>query len=122
MSSFQGRDASRNVGGQRVSNLFSLLCLHHIILSQLSHVICPLYFSIINTTDAYINSWGQMFQGGYISQTGVQVHEMGHNLNLAHSGSQGISWSGGSVGSGGYTDHTCMMGKYETILAKFCSL
>jgi hypothetical protein len=71
---------------------------------------------------AYINSWGQMFQGGYISQTGVQTHEMGHNLNLAHSGSQGISWSGGSVGSGGYTDHTCSMGNplYSDDVGKMC--
>ena len=28
-----------------------------------------------------------MYQGNYISYPGVLIHEMGHNLNLAHSGS-----------------------------------
>eukprot|EP00579_Thalassiosira_antarctica_P009866 CAMPEP_0201916614 /NCGR_PEP_ID=MMETSP0903-20130614/6206_1 /ASSEMBLY_ACC=CAM_ASM_000552 /TAXON_ID=420261 /ORGANISM="Thalassiosira antarctica, Strain CCMP982" /LENGTH=1007 /DNA_ID=CAMNT_0048452479 /DNA_START=32 /DNA_END=3051 /DNA_ORIENTATION=+ len=59
---------------------------------------------------ASVNSWGQMYKGNYISYPGVQVHEMGHALNLAHSGSNGISWSGGYVSVGGYTDHTGMMG------------
>lgn len=49
---------------------------------------------------AYINSWNQVYQGNYYSYAGVQVHEYGHNLGLAHSGIQG---------SGTYTDHTCQV-------------
>ena len=64
-----------------------------------------------------------MFQGRYISETGVLVHEMGHALNLAHSGSPGgMAWSGGTVGSGGYTDHTCSMGNplYSDDIGQMC--
>ena len=48
---------------------------------------------------AYVNSWLSLYQGGYYKMTGVQVHELGHNLNLAHSG----------LGGGPYNDHTCMV-------------
>ena len=67
-----------------------------------------------------------MYQGGYITQTGVQIHEMGHNLNLAHSGSEGITWDDSgitrSVGVGGYTDHTGMMGNplYSDDVGQMC--
>jgi len=48
---------------------------------------------------AAVNSWSQVYQGKYMKYTGVQVHELGHNLNLAHSGKNGEE----------YGDHTCMV-------------
>ena len=48
---------------------------------------------------AYVNSWLSLYQRGYYKMTAVQVHEVGHNLNLAHSG----------MGGGPYSDHTCMV-------------
>lgn len=50
---------------------------------------------------AYINSWNSVYQGGYYYQVGVQVHELGHNFNLAHSG---------GLNGATYTDHTGLMG------------
>ncbi|GFH44516.1 hypothetical protein CTEN210_00990 [Chaetoceros tenuissimus] len=46
---------------------------------------------------AYINSWNSVYQGNYYFMTGVQVHELGHNFNLAHSG---------GLNGATYTDHT----------------
>ena len=35
---------------------------------------------------AYINSWNSVYQGVYYKHTGVQMHELGHNWGMAHSG------------------------------------
>ena len=35
---------------------------------------------------AYINSWNSVYQSGYYKQTGVLMHDLGHNWGLAHSG------------------------------------
>ena len=35
---------------------------------------------------AYIGSYDQYYQGAYYSYAGVQLHEHGHNMYLAHSG------------------------------------
>ena len=105
--------------------IYVCVCVCIYIYIYIYHVVI-IYSLILNQpmlTDAYINSWGQMFQGNYISQTGVQTHEMGHNLNLAHSGSPGgLVWSGGTVGAGGYTDHTCSMGNplYSDDIGQMC--
>uniref|UniRef100_A0A7S2RVQ4 Peptidase M11 gametolysin domain-containing protein n=1 Tax=Eucampia antarctica TaxID=49252 RepID=A0A7S2RVQ4_9STRA len=46
------------------------------------------------------NSWMSVFQGDYYKDAGVQMHEIGHNFGLAHSG----------MGQDTYADHTCLMG------------
>ena len=120
---FRGKRVSRNVDGRRVSfsSYMSMCVCVYIYIIYLNHQIQSVF--TVYLTDASINSWGQMFQGDYISQTGVQTHEMGHNLNLAHSGSPGgLVWSGGTVGAGGYTDHTCSMGNplYSDDIGRMC--
>jgi len=62
---------------------------------------------------AYINSWMSVYQAQYYFMTGVQVHELGHNFNLAHSG---------GLDGATYTDHTCMMGNplYSDDVGKMC--
>eukprot|EP01082_Thalassiosira_pseudonana_P015771 g14019.t1 g14019 contig9:968778-972022(-) len=62
---------------------------------------------------AYVNSWMSVYQGSYYKYPGVQLHEIGHNLNLAHSG---------GLDSKTYTDHTCLMGNplYSDDIAKMC--
>jgi len=62
---------------------------------------------------AYINSWNQVYQSDYYLQTGVQVHEYGHNLGMAHSG---------GLNGQTYTDHTCMMGNplYSDDVGRMC--
>merc|ERR1712176_1515278 len=57
--------------------------------------------------------WNQVYQGMYYSYTGVQVHELGHNLGMAHSG---------GLDGATYTDHTCMMGNplYSDDVGKMC--
>jgi hypothetical protein len=62
---------------------------------------------------AYVNSWMSVYQDRYYLMTGVQMHEIGHNLGMAH--------SGGLNGST-YTDHTCLMGNplYSDDVGKMC--
>jgi len=57
--------------------------------SQFDHVM----FLLPPSTDfagaaaySYVNSWRSVFADGYWWMVMVQVHEIGHNLNLAHSG------------------------------------
>lgn len=50
---------------------------------------------------AYVNSWNSVYVGNYYKAVGVQVHELGHNFNLAHSG---------GLNNATYTDHTGAMG------------
>lgn len=52
---------------------------------------------------AYINSWNSVYQGNYYYMTGVQMHELGHNFNLAHSG---------GLDGATYTDHTGLMVRF----------
>lgn len=50
---------------------------------------------------AEVNSWFSVFKSAYLPYTSVQMHEIGHNINLAHSrGINGLE----------YTDHTGIMG------------
>jgi len=51
---------------------------------------------------AYINHWMSCYVDGSHRFVGVQMHEIGHNLNLAH--------SGGLDGIDEYSDHSCHMG------------
>ncbi len=62
---------------------------------------------------AYINSWGSVYQGDFYKYTGVQVHELGHNFNLGHSG---------GLDGQTYTDHTGMMGAplFSDDVGKMC--
>mmetsp|Transcript_28472 Transcript_28472/g.58444 ORF Transcript_28472/g.58444 Transcript_28472/m.58444 type:complete len:790 (+) Transcript_28472:137-2506(+) len=62
---------------------------------------------------AYINSWNSVYQNRYFKFVGVQIHEIGHNLNLAHSG---------GLDGRTYTDHTGMMGNplYSDNVGKMC--
>eukprot|EP00571_Detonula_confervacea_P011798 CAMPEP_0172298830 /NCGR_PEP_ID=MMETSP1058-20130122/1300_1 /TAXON_ID=83371 /ORGANISM="Detonula confervacea, Strain CCMP 353" /LENGTH=598 /DNA_ID=CAMNT_0013008123 /DNA_START=69 /DNA_END=1862 /DNA_ORIENTATION=+ len=62
---------------------------------------------------AYINRWDSVYQGNYYYMTGVQVHELGHNFGLAHSG---------GLDGATYTDHTGMMGNplYSDETGKMC--
>jgi len=47
---------------------------------------------------AYVNSWLSVYQNKYHYMPAVQMHEIGHNFNLAHSG---------GLNGKTYTDHTC---------------
>merc|ERR1719266_1513904 len=49
---------------------------------------------------AYINAWKSVYLNTYASYPVVLVHEVGHNLGLAHSGKNGVT----------YGDKTCWMG------------
>ena len=62
---------------------------------------------------AYINSWNSVYQGNYYYMVGVQMHELGHNFNLAHSG---------GLNGATYTDHTGLMGNplYSDEIGKMC--
>ena len=62
---------------------------------------------------AYINSWNSVYQGNYYYMTGVLMHELGHNFNLAHSG---------GLDGATYTDHTGLMGNplYSDDVGKMC--
>lgn len=79
---------------------------------------------------AYINSWNSVYQGGYYKQVGVQVHEIGHNLNLVRKDEELLfclyagtlfhisfflflkAHSGGLDGQT-YTDHTCLVRRLD---------
>ena len=62
---------------------------------------------------AYINGWMSVYQAQYYKQVGVQVHELGHNFGLYHSG---------GLDGATYTDHTGMMGNplYSDDVGKMC--
>ena len=62
---------------------------------------------------AYVNSWLSVYQGKYYKMVGVQMHEIGHNFNLAHSG---------GLDGRTYTDHTGLMGNplYSDDVGKMC--
>lgn len=49
---------------------------------------------------AYVNSWLSLYQGSYVTDVTVQMHEIGHNIGLAHSGE----------GSQSYGDTSGLMG------------
>jgi len=61
---------------------------------------------------AGINSWYSMYPSRYITYSGIQGHEHGHNLGLLHSGKNGAP----------YDDHSCMMGNplYSDDVGKMC--
>eukprot|EP01082_Thalassiosira_pseudonana_P009539 g8613.t1 g8613 contig3:495248-497968(-) len=50
---------------------------------------------------AFVNGWVSVYRGINYKYPAVQLHEIGHNLNLAHSG---------GLNGETYTDHTCLMG------------
>eukprot|EP00957_Ditylum_brightwellii_P206416 15348337-Ditylum_brightwellii.AAC.1 len=80
---------------------------------QVMYVIEKCYVGCGWAAYAYINSWMSVYQSNYYYQPGVQVHELGHNFNLAHSG---------GLDGNTYTDHTCMMGNplYSDEVGKMC--
>jgi len=49
---------------------------------------------------AYINHWLSVYRGSWCAYPSSQMHEVGHNINLAHSGENGNE----------YDDQSCMMG------------
>lgn len=49
---------------------------------------------------AWINHWLSVYKDTYSSQVMVQMHELGHNLGMYHSGQ----------GTATYLDHSCMIG------------
>jgi hypothetical protein len=56
---------------------------------------------------AYVNSYTSVFMGEYASYMGVQIHELGHNYNMRHSG------FGDSTEF--YKDHTRLMGTFSPV-------
>jgi len=62
---------------------------------------------------AYVNSWLSVYQRVFYRYPAVAMHEVGHNLNLAH--------SGGTDGKA-YTDHSCLMGNplFDDDVADMC--
>jgi hypothetical protein len=62
---------------------------------------------------ANVNGWNSVYQGPYYYMVGVQMHELGHNFNLAHSG---------GLDGRTYTDHTGLMGNplYSDEVGKMC--
>eukprot|EP00979_Chaetoceros_neogracilis_P003697 scaffold656_cov271-Chaetoceros_neogracile.AAC.7 len=62
---------------------------------------------------ANVNGWNSVYQGPYFYMVGVQMHELGHNFNLAHSG---------GLNGRTYTDHTGLMGNplYSDEVGKMC--
>jgi len=41
---------------------------------------------------AYVNSWLSLYKSTYVNQVTVQLHEIGHNIGLAHSGEGGSTY------------------------------
>jgi hypothetical protein len=54
---------------------------------------------------AYYNNYKSVFKGRYASYMGAQIHELGHNYNMRHSG----------LGNTTYLDHTGLMGKFSLV-------
>ena len=52
---------------------------------------------------AYINSWLSVFNDNWCNYPSTQIHELGHNLGLGHSGDKYLE----------YGDQSCMMGEYS---------
>ena len=47
---------------------------------------------------AYINSWESYYNNNWCTFVSAQLHEIGHNLNLAHSGVDGLTGNPGAYG------------------------
>ena len=62
---------------------------------------------------AYLNSWESHYVSNYYYMTGVQMHELGHNFGMYHSG---------GINGATYTDHTGLMGNplYSDEIGKMC--
>jgi hypothetical protein len=54
---------------------------------------------------AYVNSYKSVFSGIFATYMGVQIHELGHNYNMDHSG----------FGTTTYADHTGLMGTFSSV-------
>jgi hypothetical protein len=48
----------------------------------------------------YVDGWLSVYWGQHYGFVGIQVHELGHNFGLRHSG---------GLDGKPYSDHTCMM-------------
>mmetsp|Transcript_18161 Transcript_18161/g.26955 ORF Transcript_18161/g.26955 Transcript_18161/m.26955 type:complete len:609 (+) Transcript_18161:76-1902(+) len=80
---------------------------------QVMYVVEKCYVNCGYAAYAYINSWMSVYVDRYYKQVGVQMHELGHSFNLAHSGGlNGLT----------YTDHTGLMGNplYSDDIGKMC--
>merc|ERR1719223_1243223 len=57
---------------------------------------------------AYINSWLSLYKHTYVDQVTVQMHEIGHNIGLAHSGEGGSTYGDvtGIMGASFYDDRS----------------
>jgi hypothetical protein len=54
---------------------------------------------------AQVNGYKSVYKGAYASLMGVQVHELGHNYDMRHSG----------FGDATYLDHTGLMGTFSPV-------
>lgn len=75
-------------------------------LGQWNHLVYALPLSVDfqgAAAYAYMNSFKSVFMGDYVSRMGVQMHELGHNLWMRHSG----------YGTATYLDHTGLMGTFD---------
>eukprot|EP00957_Ditylum_brightwellii_P088043 6706686-Ditylum_brightwellii.AAC.1 len=57
---------------------------------------------------AFVNHWLTVYQEDNYNKPGVQLHELGHNFGLGHSG---------GLDGQEYTDHTCFMGASSTLFS-----
>ena len=80
---------------------------------QVMYVIEKCYVNCGYAAYAYVNSWMSVYVDRYYMQVGVQMHELGHSFNLAHSG---------GLDGATYTDHTGLMGNplYSDDVGKMC--
>jgi len=80
---------------------------------QVMYVIEKCYVNCGYAAYAYVNSWMSVYVDRYYMQVAIQMHELGHSFNLAHSG---------GLDGATYTDHTGLMGNplYHDDVGQMC--